>query len=192
MARSLADRMRAHEQQKARLAEEEAKLRDAERKARNRRLFEAGSLVEKAGLLSLESNALYGALLSLKEGASGKEQVEQWAAIGGRSFAREARLRDEGKEPIILTFPAPLSKDVTAALRAAGFRFSTVLKHWEGMARPDDAEALAKSHGGTVRRINPPADTGVSSPNGQSEKAEADDDNSANRDGDLLSRGRLG
>ncbi len=51
MARSLAERLRAHEQQKARLAEQEAKLKDAGRKARIRRLIEAGGLirVEAAG-----------------------------------------------------------------------------------------------------------------------------------------------
>ena len=166
MARSLAERLRAHEQQKARLAEEEAKIRDAERKARTRRLIEAGALVEKTGLLDLDVNALYGALLSLKQGIGEAEQVAQWAALGGRSFAREAHLRDEGKEPLVLTFPAPLPKEVTATLRAAGFRFSKVLRHWEGLAKPDDADALANPHGGTVRRINPPVDAG-SPPNGQ-------------------------
>ena len=59
MARSLAERLRAHEQQKAKLAEQEAKLKDAERKARTRRLIEAGGLVEKACLLDLDPNALY-------------------------------------------------------------------------------------------------------------------------------------
>jgi Conjugal transfer protein TraD len=58
MARSLAERLRAHEQQKARLAEEAAKLKDAERRARTRQLIEAGGLIEKAGLLDLEANAL--------------------------------------------------------------------------------------------------------------------------------------
>jgi DNA invertase Pin-like site-specific DNA recombinase len=57
MARSLAERLRAHEQQKARLAEQEAKLKDDERKARTRRLIQAGGLIEKAGLLELEPNA---------------------------------------------------------------------------------------------------------------------------------------
>jgi hypothetical protein len=106
MAKSLAERLSAHEQEKARLAEKEAKLKADGRKARNTKIYQAGGLVEKAGLLELEPNALYGALLSLKEGASGKDQVTQWAALGGRAFAREARLRDEGKEPIVLTFPA--------------------------------------------------------------------------------------
>ena len=47
MARSLAERLRAHEQQKARLAEQEAKLKTAERKMRTRRLIEAGGLVSR-------------------------------------------------------------------------------------------------------------------------------------------------
>jgi hypothetical protein len=191
MAKSAAERLQGIEQQKARIAQQEAKLKLDARKARDRRLYAAGGLIEKAGLLDLDNNALYGALLSLKDAATGKDHVEQWAAVGGRSFAREARLRDEGKEPITLTFPAPLSKDVTASLRAAGFRFSTVLKHWEGMARPDDAETLARPHGGAVRRINPTADA-VPQPSGQPGKDEAASDNGVGREGDLLSRGRIG
>ena len=77
MARTLSERLRAHEQQKARLAEAEAKLKLDERKQRTRRLVEAGALVEKVGLLELDSNALYGALLSLRDGADDKAQVEK-------------------------------------------------------------------------------------------------------------------
>jgi hypothetical protein len=153
MARSLAERLRAHEQQKARLAEQEAKLKHAERKVRTRRLIEAGGLIEKAGLLELEPNALYGALLSLREGADNKDQVSKWTALGGRAFAREARQRDEGKEAIVLTLPTSLGKEITAPLRAAGFRFNKVLQHWEGLARYDEAEKLAKAHGGSARRV---------------------------------------
>jgi hypothetical protein len=153
MARSLAERLHAHEQQKAKLAEQEARLKDAERRARTRRLIETGGLVEKAGLLELESNALYGALLLLRDGANDKKQISQWAALGGRAFAREARLRDEGKEAVLLTFPGPLARDVTSVLRQAGFRFSKVMQHWEGLARFDEAEALATEHGGVARRV---------------------------------------
>ena len=160
MARTLSERLRAHEQQKAKLAETEAKLKDAERKQRTRRLVEAGALIEKSGLLELDSNALYGALLSLRDGADDKGQVEKWTALGGRAFLREARARDEGREPMLLTFAAALAKDATTALRKAGFRYSKVLQHWEGLARPDDAEALAKEHGGTASRVG--GTTGVS------------------------------
>jgi hypothetical protein len=155
LARSLAERLRTHEQQKARLAEQEAKLKDAGRKARTRHLIEAGGLVEKTGLLALDPNALYGALLSLRDGASDTKKVEQWTALGGRSFAREARARDEGKEPVVLTFSNPLPKDATAPLRAAGFRFNKVLQHWEGITRFDEAEQLAVTQNGTARRVTP-------------------------------------
>jgi len=124
MARTLSERMRAHEQQKAKLAEVEARLKLDERKQRTRRLVEAGALVEKTGLLDLDSNALYGALLSLRDGADDKAQLEKWTALGGRTFDREAKARDEGKEPVLLTFTAPLPKDTTTALRKAGFRYS--------------------------------------------------------------------
>jgi hypothetical protein len=49
MVRSLAERSHAREQQKARLAEQEAKLKTTERRARTRRLIEAGTLAA-AGL----------------------------------------------------------------------------------------------------------------------------------------------
>ena len=153
MARTLAERLRNHEQQKAKLAEAEARLKLDERKQRTRRLVEAGALVEKCGLLELDSNALYGALLSLRDGADDKAHVEKWAALGGRTFAREATARDEGKQAVLLTFAAPLPKDATTALRKAGFRYSKVMQHWEGLARPDDADALAKAHGGTARQL---------------------------------------
>ena len=154
MARSLAERLRAHEQQKARLAEQQAKLKDAERRARTRRLIEAGALLEKAGLLELETNALYGALLSLRDGADDQDQSARWAALGGRAFAREARLRDTDKKPVLLSFPGPLAKDATTALRQAGFRFSKVMQHWEGLARFAEAETLAQAHGGAARRVS--------------------------------------
>ena len=155
MARSLAERLRTHEQQKARLAEQETKLKDAGRKARTRHLIEAGGLVAKTGLLDLDPNALYGALLSLRDGAADSKKVEQWTALGGRTFAREARARDEGKEPVVLTFPAALPKDATAPLRAAGFHFNKVFQHWEGITRFDAAEQIAVTHAGTARRVTP-------------------------------------
>ena len=192
MAKSLAERLSAHEQEKARLAEKEAKLKADGRKARNTKIYQAGGLVEKVGLLELEPNALYGALLSLKEGASGKEQVAQWAALGGRAFAREARLRDEGKEPIVLTFPTPLPKEATAKLRAAGFRFSKVLQHWEGMATPDEATTLATDNGGTVQRINTPAMTDMGQQGLPESHGPTANDSGPDEPDDLLKRARHG
>jgi hypothetical protein len=153
MPRSLADRIRAHEQHKARLAEQEAKLKEDTRKDRNRRLFRAGGLVDKAGLLDLESNALYGALLSLRDGVHDPAQVERWTTLGGRTFAREKQLEDEGKELVIATFPGPLGKPAAVQLRIAGLRFNRLMQHWEGRAHFTEVEEVARTCGGKVQRV---------------------------------------
>ena len=57
---------------------EQGRLRDAERHARTRRLIEAGGLIDKAGLLDLDANALYGALLSLRDGADDRARSSSW------------------------------------------------------------------------------------------------------------------
>ncbi len=161
MARSLAERQQIHAQRKARLAEEDSKIALEQRKLRNRRLFEAGGLVEKAKLTELPSNALYGALLSLRDAADDPAQVERWAVLGGRAFDREAKQREAGQEAIIVTFPKLVLKPIAAALRAAGFRFNRILQHWEGLAPYDIAEHIAKENGGTARRISPGANAGL-------------------------------
>ncbi len=159
MARtSLAERMSRLEQQKARLASEEAKIKNDERKARTRRLIEAGGLVEKAGLLELEPNALYGALLSLSAGAKDSARVAEWARAGGHIFDREAKARDAGREPLTVTFAAVLPTPFTTQLRAAGLRWNRVLHHWEGLADHAAVAALAAEHDGKIQRIRPPAD----------------------------------
>lgn len=154
MAKTLAERLRAHEQMKARLASAEALLRLDERKQRTRRLIEAGSMVEKIGLLNLDGNALYGALLSLRDGAGNPERVEKWAAVGRHILGQEARTRDASKEPVLLTFTAPLSKEATLVLRKAGFRYSRVMQHWEGLARFEEASIVARAHGGVARSVS--------------------------------------
>jgi hypothetical protein len=89
----------------------------------------------------------------LRDGVDDKAQVDKWTAAGGRAFAREARLRDEGKEAVVLTFPGPLAKEATNALRASGFRFSKIMRHWEGLALYEAASQLAAEHGGIARQV---------------------------------------
>ena len=128
-------------------------LKEAERKARTRRLIRVGGLVEKAGLLELEPNALYGAVLSLRDRADDAEQIREWAALGGRAFAREARAEDEAKKPVVISFPAPVARGVAAALRSAGLRFNRLREEWEGRADFDKAATIANDHRGTIRKV---------------------------------------
>ena len=151
MVRSLAERLRMHEQQKAKLADAGAKLKNAERKARTRRLIEVGALSEKAGLLDLNTDTFYGALLAIRD--ANQDQIDKWTAVGRCALAREVPVPDEGKEPIVLSFPTPLAKDAAMTLRSAGFRFNKLLQHWEGRAPYSEAQTLAMAHRGTARRI---------------------------------------
>ena len=153
--RSLAERVRAYEQQKARLADTEAKLKLAEKRARTRRLIETGGLIEKAGLNEIAMDALYGALLSLRGGIANNKQLEQWASAGAEALAEEARELDRHREPIVLTFANAPSKEEALVLKAGGFRFNKVLQHWEGLTRFEDAQELAAAHGGKARRVAP-------------------------------------
>lgn len=154
MARTtLAERQVRLEQQRARLQMEENRLREAGRKARTRRLIEAGGLVDKAGLLDVDSAVLYGALMQVAAEARNAERVEQWRVVGGRAFDRETKARAAGREPLVLTLPSPATAPLQAGLRKAGFRWSKVLRHWEGMALYDEAAALAEEHGGAVQRV---------------------------------------
>ena len=159
MARtSLAERMTRLEQQKARLAADEARIKNDERKARTRRMIEAGGLIEKAGLLDLDSNALYGALLSLASHAKDAAHVAEWAKAGGHVFDREAKARDAGREPLTVAFAGALPTPFTTQLRAAGLRWNKVLRHWEGLADNAVVAALAAEHDGEVQRVRPPGD----------------------------------
>jgi len=152
--RSLAERLQAYEQQKARLAGMEAKLKDAEKRARTRRLIEIGGLVEKAGLSGLAVEALYGGFLSLRENSENRKQLDQWAAAGAQAISGEDPGTDKDRGPMVLSFPKPLPKEASAQLRANGFRFNKVLQHWEGFAVFDKAQQLAVEYGGDVRTVS--------------------------------------
>jgi hypothetical protein len=154
MALTLSDKRIRHEQQKARLAAREGALREQERKARVRRLTSAGELVEKAGLLALETNALYGALLSLERGATDGNTITQWAAAGKEKLELEVADTAKDREPLVIAFPEPVTRPTIQALRAVGFQWSKLFRRWEGLATIAEAEALAAVHQGQVRRVS--------------------------------------
>lgn len=153
MARtSLAERMSRLEQQRAKLAEQEAKLRADERKQRTRRLVEAGTLIERAGLLDLEETALYGGLLSLAVDAGDRAKIAEWSKAG-KSALYEATADGAAGEALTVTFPAPLPTPYATRLRGAGLRWNKFLEHWEGHANHDAVVELATEQSGIVTRV---------------------------------------
>ncbi len=57
-------------------------LKEQERKARTRTLISLGALVEKAGLSRLDTDALYGALMTLERDVGNEQTVRRWRKIG--------------------------------------------------------------------------------------------------------------
>ena len=163
---SLAERMSRLEQQRARLAEQEAKIRADERKQRTKRLIEAGTFLEKAGLLNLDDNALFGALLSLAESAKDAKQLSEWKKSGSKAAERETAAKSATAEPITVTFPAALPTPFSTRLRAAGLRWNKVMNHWEGMADHDAVTELAAQESGTVKRVRQGNNPGGSATSG--------------------------
>ena len=80
------------EQKKARVAMEETKLKLKERKMRTKALIQQGGLITKAGLDHLPTNALYGALLSIKKDLDDNENLlSAWIVKGNAAFNAESK-----------------------------------------------------------------------------------------------------
>ena len=117
------------EQKKNKLATEELKLRFKERKAYTRNLIKLGGLVVKAGLDSLPVNALYGALLSLKDTLEKDDAVQAvWIVKGNAAFNRE---RQE-KVAIILKFKKETESNIRDLLREHGLMWNKFRGEWYG------------------------------------------------------------
>jgi hypothetical protein len=101
------------EQKKNRLKQMETHLKLTERKSRTRRLIELGGLVSKAQLDDLDTNTLYGALLSLKEKFSDAKTIKDWTQKGGTAFAKE----NQTKTPVIVKFETRPNDVIRAKMR---------------------------------------------------------------------------
>jgi hypothetical protein len=123
------DQKKKLEQKKNRLIAEETKLKLKERKARTRHLIEHGGLIAKAELSHLNSNALYGALLSLKEQLKKTPEIkEAWINKGDQVFTAEQKLFT----PVILTFESQPEKEIRDQIRSLGLRWNKFRKEWYG------------------------------------------------------------
>lgn len=117
------------EQKKARMAIEETKLKLKERKMRTRFLIEKGGLITKAGLDYLPTNALYGALLSIKKDLETNHNlIPNWIINGNAAFNAEKKETDA----VILKFGDAPNSDIIGFLRSYGLRFNRFRNEWYG------------------------------------------------------------
>ena len=117
------------QQKKNRIAIEETRLRLKERKARTRHLIKNGGLIAKAGLDHFPTNALYGALISLKQQLDNNQQImAAWVIKGDKAFNKEQK----NSTPVILKFAAEPIKEVRNSIRSLGMRFNRFRSEWYG------------------------------------------------------------
>lgn len=117
------------EQKKAKMQLEETRLKLKERKARTRHLIENGGLINKAGLDHLPSNALYGALLSLKDQLNDNQQImAAWIVKGDKAFNQE----QQKFTPVICKFNSEPIKDIRDSIRSLGLRWNKFRREWYG------------------------------------------------------------
>jgi hypothetical protein len=132
------------EQKKARIALDETRLKLKERKMRTRALIEQGGLITKAGLDYLPSNALYGALLSIKKDLDVNENLlSKWIVEGQAAFNAEKRKTT----PVILKFDDQPTSDIREFIRSHGLRFNRFRKEWYGNIPNTRLEDLKNSLG---------------------------------------------
>ena len=96
---TLGDRLAKLKQRQARLEQQQAALKEQERKARTRRLIQIGGLVEKAGLLALDTASLYGALISIEQQVGDEKTVARWGALGRSRLQDDERARGQDDPP---------------------------------------------------------------------------------------------
>jgi hypothetical protein len=110
---------------------EETKLKLKERKMRTKALIQQGGLITTAGLDHLPTNAIYGALLSLKKQLDDNKNIlSGWIVKGNAAFNAESKKTT----PIILKFDDEPNKDIRAFIRSHGLRFNRFRQEWYGNA----------------------------------------------------------
>ena len=118
---------------------EEIKLKLKERKAKTRHLIETGGLVVKAGLGRLPNNALYGALLSIKEDLEQDELVmAAWIVKGDKALNQEQKK----SVPVILNFETHPEKGMRDQIRTLELKWNSFRSEWYGTV--EDIKLLKK------------------------------------------------
>ncbi|MBY0282225.1 MAG: conjugal transfer protein TraD [Alphaproteobacteria bacterium] len=148
MRRSLEEHKAELEKKKIFIMSKEKLLKERERKERTRKLIEMGGLIEKAGIDSLETATLYGALLSLKEKMKKAEILQHWNQQGSRAFIKN-QSTGEGI-PLVVQFTEKPSHEARLAIRSLGLKWNAIRQEWQGIANLEDVEAVTKLYNGNV------------------------------------------
>ena len=124
---------------------ERNKLAMMSRKLRTKRLINAGGIVESAGLLDLDQDALTGALIEIYESSQQHDNLKRWHDLATQ---RHKERESENGTALIIQFDAKLGKELEAELKRRKFRYIPYREEWHG--RGNKSEILK-----TFKRAQP-------------------------------------
>ena len=148
MRKNLSDRKIELERQRIALLGKEKAIVEIERKERTRKLIELGGLVSKAGLDTLDTKTLYGALISLILQKDNLEILKNWQEKGTLAFAKEGKSEDGVS--LVLQFKEKPTQEVRVQIRALGLRWNAIRQEWQGKTMLEPAQTLATQYGGIL------------------------------------------
>lgn len=148
MRKNIQQRKAELERQKIAIMGKEKVLKETMRRERTKKLIEMGGLILKAGIDTLDTHALYGALLSIKEKMNKPETLQQWSQKGANAFNKGGNT-GEGV-PLVVQFKEKPTDEARAAIRALGLRWNAIRQEWQGIANLEDVKSVAKQYNGTV------------------------------------------
>jgi len=138
------------------ILDEKAEHVVARRKAHNRRLIEAGGIVEQAGHDETTPPALLlGILLAIQSKLFDKARIAAWKDAGAKAGFK--------KSEIEVRFPKPTDHTTSTALRDLGLRFDDERVAWHGIADLEAARSIAQRAGGWAAAGNPSVNAGKKS-----------------------------
>lgn len=123
------------------LEKKQKMLKEKGRKIHTRKLIKAGELISRAGIEHLDPTTLLGALLEIKERSLDENNIKSWSAKGEVLLIRD---KQDGIQPLILTFGAEPSTLAKSTLKNLKFKWNPFRKEWCGYGKKDEIESIFK------------------------------------------------
>lgn len=124
---------------KASLERKEKMINELERKFRTKKLIEFGSLISKAGIDNLEFEALYGALLDIKEKSIDEPVIKTWIEKGSHALNHE---KVNQSQRLIISFSSEPSAEAKDLLKKMRFKWNIFRREWYGIGKKEQLVQL--------------------------------------------------
>ncbi len=129
-------------QEKSRIQLKEKLLQEKERKLKVKKSIEIGKIFAQAGIDTLDSNELLGALLEIKQKAQDKSTLNSWALSGEKAI--NTNRKNQGSD-LIIAFGNTPSESITNELKKLKFKWNRFRQEWYGNGKKEELVSILAS-----------------------------------------------